>query len=696
MLTNNEKKKKHYGLWVLLVFIVVFLMKAASGIQLSALRTIAHSDHAEDIYTEDAFASANMTNRNESWYTDTEDPYLVLKKNLDQEVSVLEINLAEGQDRPWTLQLYYGQDNRSFTEEKSVRVPVAAHQKRIYVSTPETFQTFRMDFGNVPGLTFSIQSILTDPDSVSDYLYTAIFGDMTMQFSHVLLIVGIFVLVGSVFFLAWKKDKVSKFMERHPGLQRGITYFQEHPYLLYLCLTLLTLGIIFWPYWSGSHYYIFQDNSTGSYPLYMESFFHVLEEIRTTGLSIWNMPHEIVLDPFNLVLFSMAGHMTDTTLLYMFGWMQMLKILLLGTFGYLFLSQFQSVTSYGRVLASYMLSFSGYMMLCGQNPMLATVTLYIFLIFWLVEELCKKWSVLFFLPFVIAGCFLFRSDICCKILLVVVLYLFFRINLEGKKTTLKAKMMRWIKVGIAVLLGFLIGGLLQMVIVSPSLVVGDVSRDYTIQNWINNFLHVFSNNLSKSTLVYGDANPMFFSSLFPSFCILFFVEKIQNGKHPFLYTSAFLLFGISIVLLPAIEHSPLGFMNVNGEWLFMVLPFLVLVSGLVLSHFADYHYDAVVWGWLATIVFMVLCGGVGKIDYYSFVIVFFLLFGMVFITLKNRYGQEIWKVGLAVLLVANVGLDAYFTNVSRHTCRKDDSMEIPTEVEPINHQMACVEIQEGR
>ena len=172
--------------------------------------------------------------------------------------------------------------------------------------------------------------------------------------------------------------------------------------LLLTILTGLTALLVFRPYIFGRKLLAFTDIGSDTANLYLSQYISIVRKLRSGQLSLWDSTNGFGINLFQLNLTSpfldvvyLVGYLKGTAAIpQALLWTYIAEIWLAGVFFYLYLNLFE-LSEYGKLLASYLFSFNGFMMVWGQHYAFASVCVFLPLEL-LMTERCirtrRKWA----------------------------------------------------------------------------------------------------------------------------------------------------------------------------------------------------------------------------------------------------------------------------------------------------------------
>ncbi len=155
--------------------------------------------------------------------------------------------------------------------------------------------------------------------------------------------------------------------------------------------------IIFFPFLFGNRLVVWNDAGSDTRQQYLMQYATIANHLRNSNFSLWDMNLGFGTSLFALNLFHLflmpvyaggallgVGHI-PTLLLYM----MLVQFFLAGTFCYLFLDCF-SLSESGKVIASYIYTFCGYLLVWGQHYHFGAFVVFLPLLLCLIERAMQK------------------------------------------------------------------------------------------------------------------------------------------------------------------------------------------------------------------------------------------------------------------------------------------------------------------
>ena len=171
------------------------------------------------------------------------------------------------------------------------------------------------------------------------------------------------------------------------------SFFEKHGFLVLLCLTAAVGIYVFMDFLAFKHIYLFRDIGSDSINGIYPKLIHLADYLRTDGIPGWSFlqgmgqniyPFSLG-NPFDLILFLIGRD----NLAYGIVYVEFLKIIIAGTFFYLYLRMF-SLTTVVAVVGALSYAFSGFMVLGGQWHLFSPEVVYCALLLYSCELLIQR------------------------------------------------------------------------------------------------------------------------------------------------------------------------------------------------------------------------------------------------------------------------------------------------------------------
>ncbi len=202
--------------------------------------------------------------------------------------------------------------------------------------------------------------------------------------------------------------------------------------LIYLNILILAISIyLFFDFLSFDKFYIFTDVGNDTLYSALPRYTNLIDEIKNGNLRFWSFKEglgnsrfatqEIIFDPFNIFYL----FFNKKNILYSFGYLAILKILLSGIFFYFYLSKL-NIGNYAKIIGSLLYAFNGYTIFNGTAEFhYASMMVFLPLVLYSLECLLidNKWP-----PLVLSLAFIniFSIYFTYQILVYLTIYSLFR------------------------------------------------------------------------------------------------------------------------------------------------------------------------------------------------------------------------------------------------------------------------------
>lgn len=173
----------------------------------------------------------------------------------------------------------------------------------------------------------------------------------------------------------------------------------NNKYILLLIMLLLGMSLVLYKsYIFGGRLFLFEDFGSDTVRVSLPTYLYYFDWFKN-GMPLWSdkmgigtsiLSHgDIIFDPFTYILFLFGRN----SIIYMFIYLVITKIILAGMFFWLFLGKYK-LSFYAKIIGSLAYAFGGYMIVTGQNYVFSTIYVYLPLILlgfeiWLQSK--KKW-----------------------------------------------------------------------------------------------------------------------------------------------------------------------------------------------------------------------------------------------------------------------------------------------------------------
>lgn len=241
--------------------------------------------------------------------------------------------------------------------------------------------------------------------------------------------------------------------------------------------------LVYWDYVFGNHFLAFgtfADVGSDTVQQYLMHYHSVVNHIRNGNVSFWDFNNGFGINVFQMNLFD-----PTLILLYLIGlirganhiwgalvYVQILRILLAGLAGYLFLSEFQ-FSERSKLLAAYIYGLNGFLMVWGQHYQFGIITIYLPLLLLFAERTFRKKRYRSLLPLIVFLTVIDSTYLAYMSCLTTGVYLIFRVLLVTE-LPVKERLNRFLRVCLGMLLGVLMG--LCVLLPSAYVIFGVTSR----------------------------------------------------------------------------------------------------------------------------------------------------------------------------------------------------------------------------
>ena len=209
----------------------------------------------------------------------------------------------------------------------------------------------------------------------------------------------------------------------------------------------ISVLIVFFPFLTGDGLVVWNDAGSDTRQQYLMHYATIVNHLKNGNYSLWDMnlgfgASLFALNPFHLFLLPVyllgalfgAGHI-PTFLLFM----MIAQFFLAGTFCYLFLSCF-SLSESGNVIAAYLYTFCGYLLVWGQHYHFGAFAVFLPLLLFLLERAMQRHRFSPAVPLVVALMVCSSTYMSYMSLLMAGAYLLYRAILENGAPARRARM----------------------------------------------------------------------------------------------------------------------------------------------------------------------------------------------------------------------------------------------------------------
>ncbi len=507
-------------------------------------------------------------------------------------------------------------------------------------------------------------------------------------------------------------------------MKRALSFFRTHPKTTLVIIIAITALIVYHNYFFGGYVFLFDDIGSDTRQQYIAWYDSIAYHLNQGDFSCWDATYGFGTPMFSLNLF----HPT-LGILYLIGavfgagsiecaliFVHLLHLILAGLGCYLFLASFR-LSRRSVFIFSYIYSFNGYLIMWGQHYHFAVFMFYLPLILCLIERsLCifsnvsaftgeeakkQRKRALILIPLVTGVMLLTGFYMSYMIAIVCALYLILRLatlKIRPVKTLLKAFF------GRALL--FLLGAGIGAVYVLPSYAViaesssrlagGSIIEKLisSMAPWPKEYYMSFFKKLCSSGLegigIHGtdylgyanvyEAPNIFITGLFIILIIQFiiFFPKIVRTLRQRVVIIISLLIIAAICFVPAVSLVFNGFAYPFSRQLFVVIPFMILISAVTLDHLIKNRRFSVIGGLISALFTCVLCvkaipfvdGSVLKINAAVICVTTVIMVVLLFIYAKKaRPGRKALLTALMLLAAVQIISNTYSTVHGRASVR---------------------------
>ncbi len=219
------------------------------------------------------------------------------------------------------------------------------------------------------------------------------------------------------------------------------------PLLILWGATAVSCLFVFRYFLFGDYLVVFNDAASDTRQQYLMQYATIANHLRDGNLSLWDMNIGFGASVFALNLFNVflapvylggavlgSGHI-PSLLLYM----TIAQIFLAGTFCYLFLNEF-SVSAPGRVIASYLYAFNGYLIIWGQHYQFGSFVVLLPLLLFLLERAVRRKKCSLAAPFLVAVMICSSVYMSYMALILAGLYILWRAILEDGRPAVRVRL----------------------------------------------------------------------------------------------------------------------------------------------------------------------------------------------------------------------------------------------------------------
>ena len=207
----------------------------------------------------------------------------------------------------------------------------------------------------------------------------------------------------------------------------------------------------------------FADVGSDTVQQYLMHYHSVVNHIRDGNVSFWDFNNGFGVNIFQMNLFD-----PTLILLYLIGlvrganhiwgalvYVQILRILMAGLAGYLFLSEFK-LSERSKLFAAYIYGLNGFLMVWGQHYQFGIITVYLPLLLLFAERTFRRKRFRVCLPLIVFLTVIDSTYLAYMSCLTTGVYLIFRVLL-ATELPVKERLIRFLKTCLGMLLGVLMG-----------------------------------------------------------------------------------------------------------------------------------------------------------------------------------------------------------------------------------------------
>lgn len=477
----------------------------------------------------------------------------------------------------------------------------------------------------------------------------------------------------------------------------------------------LSIILIFGEFLCGHKFFMFDDVGSDTLNQYYPYYVSLISRIKDGTFGIWNSQHALgtslvnnvsqTFDPFGLIVIIPGIIGGIETIKYMLVFMQIAKILASAYLCRVYLRLF-NISDVAASLGAYLYAFNGYLMLWGQHYIMGTGSVYLVLILFFLEKSIRerdyRWKAS--LSVVVMVSMIYSYYITYMILLFCGIYFIIRILYPDGETTLGMR----IKIAISILGVVVTGIMLSGIVLLPSAayLFNSSSRLDSNVSLISRFLESFfsiptfnhigqtASRLMSNNLLYIDGKVLpgwgnyyemptvfytvFIFMIFTQF-IAWVIRNIRKEYNKSIYCILCICVIGFVMLNRGISMAFNGFAYPQGRYMFVIIPIIALMTGIVWSECIEKARISV-WG--------VVCGAFvsGLVLVYSYLrasedvknynIVYgilILVFAglLIYISRKKIYKRPAILILFALFIVTTI-MDNYITNNHRKCITKAD------------------------
>lgn len=484
----------------------------------------------------------------------------------------------------------------------------------------------------------------------------------------------------------------------------------NNPYCILAILLTLSCLFIYLGFIFGNKFFMFGGIGSDTKSQYVMWYSSIADKLRTGTFSLWdfkngfgaNISIEGIYDPFQILICLFGALFGSSAIPHILIYVNILKIVLAGLFMFYFLNCFK-ISSKVKIITSYMYAFNGFMMVWGQHYHLATIVVYLPLLFAAVEQTLynkKRWPFVVFATAIIGAYSLY---FCYMSLITVGIYGIARI------LQLNCKIKDKFKIVFRQIFSVLLGLALSCFALLPSAyVISNVSirtsSDVNIfQRLISSFIlfpkeyykmlfyRMFSSNLQGTINYVGYIN--YYEAL--NFCCsnllvflmlqyVFLIFRKSTPKKEKLIKISIIAILTFALLLPTAGLIYNGFVYCVHRWSFAVIPILIILSAKTLDEIISSKKISIVgticYFILSSIVYLKafkrFCVTGETILQLNTVILFltgFMIIIGICLFIKHKFTSQVLCVLLLNVVCINLVSDSFISANYMATVKKNDT-----------------------
>ena len=375
----------------------------------------------------------------------------------------------------------------------------------------------------------------------------------------------------------------------------------RHPFVVLLCLMLVSVVIIYFPFFAGKSAFIYADIGSDTTYVYFPFFKSLARKITSLDFSLWTFEYGLgtnilsrqpdVLSPFTYLVFVFGLKNIKYGLLLS----QVSKIFLCGILCYKYLDLFK-FSNVSKIITSYVAAFNGYIMLWGQHYFMGMACVFIFLMLYTSELAIRDTSKLKWLALSSFAIMLISFYLGYMIMMFAAGYILLRLLYKYDRKHIKEMFVKAASIIVAVFTGIA----MACVAFLPTMYytaynTSRLSSDQSIISRIieclkslfpREYYHTLASRFFSGSMRghgdtfggyinYYEAPQVFFSSLIVVFIFIYFFESVLSKKNS-PKNKVFRMLSLAIVgvilLLPIGSYTFNGFSVLVFRYTFVLLP----------------------------------------------------------------------------------------------------------------------------